>query len=118
MSAAHADFTSLREAFDDWSHGNTHTHEHYVVDETKFVGRVPALIHRRAEQMMMAFIPLVIGLVDDLAEDSDCSFDHNGDCQAHGWFGLVEDGVECPARTARRLVAAWGANPQVTPAVR
>lgn len=44
-----------------------------------------------------------IRLLDDLHEDTDCRFDHAGDCQEHGWFGL--DGDECPNATARRLVA-------------
>lgn len=47
----------------------------------------------------------LMALIDDLHEDTDCQFDHAGDCQEHCWFGL--DGDECPNAHARRIVAAW-----------
>jgi hypothetical protein len=98
-------FVEFRKAFNDWSAGNKHTHENFAPDPTRYVGRVPAPVHRRAEGFMMSFIPFLVELVDDLHEDSDCSFDHHGDCQAHGWFGL--EGSECPNATARRLCTEW-----------
>jgi hypothetical protein len=42
---------------------------------------------------------LLTGLVE--GEDQPCSFDHNGCCQEHGWFG--EPG-ECYTRMAREAV--------------
>lgn len=98
---------TLRHAYNDWASGNDHTNAHYVVDTTKFVGQVPAATHRAAEQSMQGLIPVLIDLIDDLAEDTECSFDHHGDCQTHGWFGLRDDGSDCPVGSARKLVKIW-----------
>lgn len=40
------------------------------------------------------------------AETAPCRFDHNGDCQEHGFFG-IEPGDLCPIEKAKRVVAQY-----------
>lgn len=54
----------------------------------------PALPGRAVEQRLNQAVPLITDLVDD----EDCSLDHHGYCQAHGWF----DDSECPQARAKR----------------
>lgn len=41
-------------------------------------------------------------LLDDLASDEECSFDHSGNCQTHSWFGERP----CPQGRLRTLLAS------------
>jgi hypothetical protein len=53
--------------------------------------------------------PTVTALLDLLAafvevEKEPCRFDHNGDCQEHGDFGLVYENRKCSVRVGRDLL--------------
>lgn len=39
-------------------------------------------------------------LLRDLIDEGECLLDHDGDCQAHDWFG----GTECPHARGKRLL--------------
>ncbi|WP_306365477.1 hypothetical protein [Nocardia sp. CC227C] len=45
-------------------------------------------------------------LIEEFTDSGDCWFDHNGNCQAHGFFGL-EPGELCPHAEAKQLLAEW-----------
>ena len=53
-------------------------------------------------------------LLDDLLDEDDCSFDHHGGCQAHGYLSL-EPGELCPQEEAKRILAA-SPSPTAAPA--
>ena len=38
-----------------------------------------------------------------LCSDEECSLDHHGNCQTHGWIG-----DDCPHKRAKRLIAIYG----------
>lgn len=42
-------------------------------------------------------------LLENFVDDSDCSFDHNHSCQAHGYFYL-EQGDKCPQFELKELL--------------
>jgi hypothetical protein len=42
-----------------------------------------------------------------LVDSDPCWFDHNGDCQAHGWFGLTRE-EPCPHEEAKRQLRSYG----------
>lgn len=44
-----------------------------------------------------------VNLLGQLTDAEDCSFDHHGDCQAHGFFDLT--GCLCPHQAAKNLIA-------------
>ena len=48
--------------------------------------------------------PLLAGLdlLVDLVDDSECSYDHNRDCQTHCYFGL--EGEDCPQAKLKALL--------------
>lgn len=46
-----------------------------------------------------------IELLEALTDREDCSFDHHGGCQTHGYLSL-EPGERCPQAEARELLAA------------
>lgn len=48
-----------------------------------------------------AILSLLLELVDDLADLDPCSFDHHGNCQAHGW---TRSDRQCPHRRAQALL--------------
>jgi hypothetical protein len=52
-----ADSDDVRAAFDVWAAGTRYTHEHFCVDPTQFVGRIPAEEFRRAEAELLAALP-------------------------------------------------------------
>ena len=39
-------------------------------------------------------------LLLDLYDPTDCSYDHHGNCQTHGWVGERE----CPQKRIRKLI--------------
>ncbi len=43
----------------------------------------------------------LLDIINDLVDPDNCQYDHNGDCQAHGWF----NDVECPHSRAKRALA-------------
>lgn len=43
-------------------------------------------------------------LLDALIDDSECRFDHHGDCQEHGYS--LEPGEVCPQHEAKQVIAA------------
>lgn len=43
-------------------------------------------------------------LLESLVDDSECEFDHHGDCQAHGFFGFEPDEM-CPQAELKRLLS-------------
>mgnify|MGYP001575933990 FL=1 len=45
----------------------------------------------------------LLGLISSLVDDDECSFDHHGGCQAHGFLSL-EPGEMCPNEEAKRLI--------------
>lgn len=49
-----------------------------------------------------------IELLEDLADPDECSFDHHGGCQAHGYLGL-KPGEMCPQEMVRHLIARYEA---------
>ena len=56
-----------------------------------------------------------LDLLESLVEDEDCSFDHHGGCQAHGYLSL-EQGEVCPQQQLKDLIdAATAARPSVAP---
>lgn len=48
----------------------------------------------------------VLQLLADLVDPDDCWFDHNGDCQAHGYG--IEPGDICPHEAAKQLLGSKG----------
>lgn len=42
-------------------------------------------------------------LISSLVDDDECSFDHHGGCQAHGYLSL-DQGEMCPMEEAKRLI--------------
>lgn len=44
-------------------------------------------------------------LIADLADDEECSFDHHGGCQEHGYLSL-EPGEKCPNQAAKDFLEA------------
>lgn len=48
------------------------------------------------------------------SETAPCRFDHNGDCQEHGFFG-IEPGDLCPIEKAKRVVAQYRPAPAAEP---
>lgn len=49
----------------------------------------------------------LLDLLADLVDETDCSFDHDGNCQEHGWF---TDKKPCPHGRTRELLAARSDN--------
>lgn len=47
---------------------------------------------------------VLLGLIDDLTDSGECSFDHHGYCQGHCWF---ETNPPCPHGRAKRLLNRW-----------
>jgi hypothetical protein len=47
----------------------------------------------------------LLALLADLTDPDECSFDHHGGCQAHGYLSL-EPGEKCPQREAKEWAAA------------
>jgi hypothetical protein len=47
-------------------------------------------------------------LLADLVDADPCWFDHNGDCQAHGFFGLRYSGQNCAHQDAKDLLDEMG----------
>ena len=45
-------------------------------------------------------------LLRDMTDPDDCSFDHHGGCQAHGYLSL-QPGEKCPHAEAKELLASW-----------
>lgn len=41
-------------------------------------------------------------LLEALVDDSECRFDHRGDCQEHGY--ILEDGELCPQRLLKMVL--------------
>ncbi len=52
-------------------------------------------------------------LLRDLTDPDDCSFDHHGGCQAHGYLSL-QPGELCPHAEAKQLIAGWLPVPDAT----
>jgi hypothetical protein len=48
--------------------------------------------------------PVLLGLLDDLADVDDCDLDGAGHCQAHGWFAAEP----CPQARVKRVLAEAG----------
>lgn len=48
------------------------------------------------------YVPL--DLLESLVEVDSCHFDHNGNCQGHGYFGL-EQGELCPQQELKNIIA-------------
>lgn len=44
------------------------------------------------------------GLLESLVDESDCWYDHNGDCQGHGFVGMGPD-ERCPQAELKELLA-------------
>lgn len=42
-------------------------------------------------------------LINSLIDEDECSFDHHGGCQAHGYLSL-DQGEMCPQEEAKRLI--------------
>ncbi|MEV4079206.1 hypothetical protein AB0J43_02785 [Nonomuraea fuscirosea] len=51
------------------------------------------------------FVVVAIELLQALADPGECSFDHHGGCQEHGYLSL-EPGERCPQAELRELLAA------------
>ena len=51
-------------------------------------------------------IERLVELVDALTDGGECSFDHHGGCQAHGYLTL-EAGEVCPQAEAQATVAHY-----------
>jgi hypothetical protein len=59
----------------------------------------------------------LLKLLNDLvANGDDCSFDHNGGCQAHGYLNL-SGGEQCPHQEAKEVLAALALDPAAEPEV-
>ncbi|MGI6878805.1 hypothetical protein [Microbacterium sp. gxy059] len=50
----------------------------------------------------------IVQLVRDLIDPDECWFDHNGGCQAHGYFSL-QPGELCPNAEAKAWISEMGA---------
>lgn len=50
-------------------------------------------------------IPVTVDLLRSLVDEGDCSFDHHGGCQGHGYLSL-EPGEKCPQAELKELLAA------------
>ncbi|MCE0510608.1 hypothetical protein LVJ59_16285 [Microbacterium sp. KKR3/1] len=48
----------------------------------------------------------IMTLILDLTDPDDCSFDHHGGCQAHGYLSL-KPGELCPQAEAKERLAGW-----------
>lgn len=63
------------------------------------------LAPRPRERTAPTVDPAVRSLLAELIDEDDCSFDHHGGCQAHGYLSL-EPGELCPVEEAKRIIAA------------
>lgn len=45
----------------------------------------------------------LLNIIADLTDNSNCAFDHHGDCQEHGWFSVKE----CPHSRAKRMLTKF-----------
>ena len=42
-----------------------------------------------------------LDILESLTDEDECSFDHHGYCQAHGWFDIE---TKCPHKRAKDLL--------------
>lgn len=49
--------------------------------------------------------PLLLDLLDDLADVDDCRIEADGRCETHGWFAVEQT---CPQARVKRVLAAAG----------
>lgn len=66
------------------------------------------LVVGSSTDLVVRTIVELIELVEDFTDEDACRFDHNGDCQAHGWF---ETDPKCPHARAKELLSAMGVTP-------
>lgn len=50
---------------------------------------------------LIAAAPDLYEVLKDMVDENDCSFDHHGYCQEHGW----SDESECPNSRAKKVIA-------------
>jgi hypothetical protein len=50
-------------------------------------------------------VQVSLELLEALVEDDDCSFDHHGGCQTHGYLSL-EPGEVCPQAELKQIVSS------------
>jgi 16S rRNA G966 N2-methylase RsmD len=43
-----------------------------------------------------------LSILEDMVDPDECSYDHHGNCQAHGWTGIDPS---CPHKRAKELLA-------------
>jgi hypothetical protein len=71
-------------------------------DDAEFIAHartdIPALLAMVREQRER--LDTADALIRDLTDSGDCSFDHHGGCQAHGYLSL-EPGETCPQQDAK-----------------
>lgn len=62
--------------------------------------------------MKRGWVVVPRALLDELADDTPCRFDHDGNCQEHDWFGGApgDDLGVCPDSLARSILDATETN--------
>jgi hypothetical protein len=58
-----------------------------------------------AELATAGYVTVGVDLLRSLTDPDDCSFDHHGGCQAHGFLSL-EPGELCPHAEAKQVLHA------------
>jgi len=68
--------------------------------------RIAAFKMTQAERDRASLIDMLdstLNLMRDLTDPDDCTFDHHGGCQAHGYLDLAP-GEKCPQREAKDML--------------
>lgn len=72
---------------------------------------IHGLFMRDAKEALEAAAPFIISqatdLISDLTDPDECSFDHHGGCQAHGYLSL-QPGETCPQHDAKEWAKTFG----------
>ena len=69
--------------------------------------RIAAFEMTQAERDRASLLDVLdsaLNLMRDLTDPDDCTFDHHGCCQAHGYLDLAP-GDKCPQREAKEMIA-------------
>jgi hypothetical protein len=64
------------------------------------VFNLPAIVREVLEAAAPHLVAQATALIRDLTDPEECSFDHHGGCQAHGYLNL-EPGESCPQADAK-----------------
>ena len=91
-ASVHSGHRSILTSADGYHYGYADTHD------AEFIAAAPRLVKELADRIEAAE-----SLLRELVDTDDCWFDHNGDCQAHGFF----DGP-CAHEQAKQFLGAEG----------